>query len=863
MNHRHTQARCTTREEHPGDQSPGYAKTPHEWGSEAGFIRRPRWGATAGLSSSAVSPVSYGLAAPLSRLPLLCWSLALLLLVNAATVDAQVRYVYDESGRLVQVIGLDGKSTRYRYDAAGNIISMVQDLTGALVISEFTPNRGPIGTTVTISGSGFSTTVSANIVKFNGVTATVSAATATRLTTKVPTGATTGLIRVTVGAKVATSAIPFTITTAPDNGIPVITSFTPRIGFPGAPVSITGNNFSTTPTNNFVFFNRTLATVGATTLTTINTKVPTEATSGPIKVRTATGTAISTTDFFVVPPGYTAGNVSVAQRIAVNGPALAINTGTAGKIAMVLFEGTQGQYLGLWVGPATITGGGSVKLFIKTPSGTNLFPQDESFSLASSFDLPRLPETGTYTILIVPSASAVVNATLTLSTDSAGVLTANGAATAVNLPVGRNGRYTFTVPAPGQRLSLGFTNMATNPTNESVDIWVYRPDGTTELSECRITVYQSSGGGSCDLKDSSSNDGLLPPGTYTVWVDNGEWISTFNLWLSADVAGALALNTAKGFTTARVGQNASYTFNGTVGQNLSLALSGDTFPGTTYVYVYKPDGTQLGGSEYLYYSSGTGDVGTLNLTTLPVPGPYAVFITPSGLATGTISTTLWADAVGTVAIDGPATVVSLPLGRDGRYRFTVPAPGKHLGLGFTNMATDPTNESVYIEAYKPDGTRLNECRITVYQGSGGGSCDLKDSSSNDGFLPPGIYTVWVDNDEWRVTTLNLLLSADKVATLTLNSATPTPITTSRVGQNAHYTFNNAVAGRNLRLVFSGNTFPTNTYVYVYGPDGNYVTYTSLSSSTLNLNALPVGTYKVAIIPDDLATGTVSTRLITQ
>lgn len=69
---------------------------------------------------------------------------ALVLELRAAPADqastahaADVRYVYDESGRLVQVIDPDGKSTCYRYDAAGNIIAITQDLTGALVISEF------------------------------------------------------------------------------------------------------------------------------------------------------------------------------------------------------------------------------------------------------------------------------------------------------------------------------------------------------------------------------------------------------------------------------------------------------------------------------------------------------------------------------------------------------------------------------------------------------------------------------------------------------------------------------------------------------------------------------------------------------
>ncbi len=40
-----------------------------------------------------------------------------------------------------------------------------------------TSKSGPVGTVVTINGTGFSTTASQNTVKFNGVTATVSSAT--------------------------------------------------------------------------------------------------------------------------------------------------------------------------------------------------------------------------------------------------------------------------------------------------------------------------------------------------------------------------------------------------------------------------------------------------------------------------------------------------------------------------------------------------------------------------------------------------------------------------------------------------------------------------------------------------------------
>ena len=52
--------------------------------------------------------------------------------------------------------------------------------------------QGIIGTEVTITGTGFSTTATDNTVKFNGTTATVSGATNTSLVVTVPTGTTTG-----------------------------------------------------------------------------------------------------------------------------------------------------------------------------------------------------------------------------------------------------------------------------------------------------------------------------------------------------------------------------------------------------------------------------------------------------------------------------------------------------------------------------------------------------------------------------------------------------------------------------------------------------------------------------------------------
>ncbi len=75
-------------------------------------------------------------------------------------------------------------------------------------ITSFTPTSGPVGTTVTITGTNL-TGVTA--VKFNGTTAVFTTSTATSVTATVPSGATTGKITVTTPGGTATSATDFTV----------------------------------------------------------------------------------------------------------------------------------------------------------------------------------------------------------------------------------------------------------------------------------------------------------------------------------------------------------------------------------------------------------------------------------------------------------------------------------------------------------------------------------------------------------------------------------------------------------------------------------------------------------------------------
>jgi hypothetical protein len=76
-------------------------------------------------------------------------------------------------------------------------------------ITSFSPHSGPVGTSVTITGTNLT---GATSVKFNGTTATITSNTATQIVTTVPTGATTGKITVTTPSGTATSATDFTVT---------------------------------------------------------------------------------------------------------------------------------------------------------------------------------------------------------------------------------------------------------------------------------------------------------------------------------------------------------------------------------------------------------------------------------------------------------------------------------------------------------------------------------------------------------------------------------------------------------------------------------------------------------------------------
>jgi len=101
--------------------------------------------------------------------------------------------------------------TVHRWSLCGVLTFCLPYGLAAQTITSFSPLSATVGSSVTIIGTGFSSTAANNIVRFGQGTAAVTTATSTSLSVHVPSSATYGLLAITVigTGKTAYSALPF------------------------------------------------------------------------------------------------------------------------------------------------------------------------------------------------------------------------------------------------------------------------------------------------------------------------------------------------------------------------------------------------------------------------------------------------------------------------------------------------------------------------------------------------------------------------------------------------------------------------------------------------------------------------------
>jgi uncharacterized repeat protein (TIGR01451 family) len=177
-------------------------------------------------------------------------------------------------------------------------------------ISDFSPLYAAVNTTVVINGVHLTNTLA---VLFNGTNATefTPNASGTQITTRVPAGATSGLI--TVSTLYGTSNSPTAFTVVGPG--PYIADFSPISGDGGTTVTIDGLHF--TGVTGVTFNGQRGGIVSATSDTAIQVQVPAGVTSGPIAVSTPSGSFVTSSNFFgkpaiaAVSPPYGRANTNV------------------------------------------------------------------------------------------------------------------------------------------------------------------------------------------------------------------------------------------------------------------------------------------------------------------------------------------------------------------------------------------------------------------------------------------------------------------------------------------------------------------------------------------------------------------------
>lgn len=265
-------------------------------------------------------------------------AIGLTLLQPVPTIADQAQYIYDDLGRLSQVIDGQGNVATYTYDAVGNLLLITRNTggVGAPTITAFTPNTGNAGTSVNVSLTGTNLTGASLATSNPGILVrnVVTTPTAITATFQIAFAAAPGATTVTATTTTGSATTSFSVNAS----APVLSTLSPTSGPVTRVVTITGNGFNTTAGLNQIRFNGVTATTLSATATMLTTQVPTGATTGPVTV-TVGGLTSNGVAFTVAnagpPPTLTAvspnvGSVQGGQQTTLTGTGFV--SGTTVKI---------------------------------------------------------------------------------------------------------------------------------------------------------------------------------------------------------------------------------------------------------------------------------------------------------------------------------------------------------------------------------------------------------------------------------------------------------------------------------------------------------------------------------------------------
>ncbi|GGV89729.1 hypothetical protein GCM10015535_44210 [Streptomyces gelaticus] len=746
-------------------------------------------------------------------------------------------YAYDAASRLVGVTDPDGQTARYRYDAAGNRLGVDRFASSALSVLSLVPVRAASGESVTLSGTGFSTTAASNTVSFGTKTATVTSASATRLVVTVPEGAAKGPVSVTVGGASAASIETFT----PSPGKPSVTSYAPPSGPPGTEVVLSGSAFASAATDNVVRFNGgKIAEVVERTDTALTVKVPAGATTGRITIETPDGRGSAPGDFSVPLEGNEFETTVRTSPTDEDPPSVSISA--SDKRARVLIDADADDSLSFHLSGSTFKG--DLQLRMVSPQDIELDQVRVSPGELFDWDLTNLPVSGTYSLVIEPYSSRTGAGAVTVTASQAlavGRLSPTDAAPAsisLNRP-GRLAKATFEAQK-GDDLSIGALD---STFSGGAHITVQTPSG--ELVGWGGTYVSAGASATVGLGD------LPETGTYIVTVNPDPGVTgTLGLLLSADVKVSLSPDAASvPVVVTRRGQLARAEFTAPPGGIVGLGVTDVTIPINSTLQAWDADGNIVERAGNVFANSD----GTLHLNDLTPGDDYTAVLQTYAASTGSVKFWLSTPVTTTpLRVDSPSAQAELT--RPGQQLIVPVLAADNSGISTFVSGPVALKGMATVARATPDG------QVVTGIGTIGTSGETRVVLPAP--LPEGTHLVLVQ--PWR--TAMGTVTASRIAgvnagTLTLGGAKQAAVI-SQPYQHAYFTFtveSEEGAQPDIEVEAPSPFAWTATLVDSSGENWSSA---SLSQSTLSasLDFVEPGTYTLVVAPQGTSTGQITLGL---
>ncbi|HEY0638557.1 MAG TPA: IPT/TIG domain-containing protein, partial [Pseudonocardiaceae bacterium] len=781
---------------------------------------------------------------------------------NTVTINGVAASVTEAGDRRLTVTVPDSATTGdLRVDTgAGSATHPVTVIVGDRpVVSGFTPAVATPGTTVTVSVSNTDPAYANNLVRINGLLATVTARDAGTLTVTVPPGAASGRVSVSTPAGTGEAAgvlvvppsgvppesvDPGPITVGTRTAVPLAAGRYALRHFEAADgdrfaVLLDGGTLSSCSVTATLYDERNRS-AGSASCVGVSGWVDTTARSGPglrSLVLRNTGATAGTLYATVlrVPDDVDAG----VQ--ALDGTPLVLTVPDPGRSAFSTFTGTAGTRVIVQSSAASSSFGCCyLRWRVIAPDGSTVGAAQNPNAVQ---DTVALPADGTYRIVMDPDGARVGSMTVaawTVPADvHAGTQALDGSPLTLTIPTPGNVAYSTFEGTTGQRVIIQSSASSSSFGCCYMSWRLLAPNGAT------VGAAQSPNG----VQDTIA---LPQDGTYRIVMNpDGTRVgsTTIAAWnVPADIdAGTQALDgTPLTLAIPSPGNVAYSTFEGTTGQRVIIQSSASSSSfGCCYMSwrLLAPNGATVGAAQ--------SPNGVQDTVALPQDGTYRIVMNPDGTRVGSTTVAAWnvpADVdAGAQALDG--TPVVLGISTPGTVAYS------------TFEAT--TGQRVIIRSSASSssfGCCYMSWRLLAPNGATVGAAQSPNGVQDTVTLPQtGTYRIVMNPDGTRVGSTTIAawnVPADADAGTQPLDGTPLVLTVANPGTVTFSSFT-GTTGQSLTVRSSASS-PAFGCCYMtwrlFAPNGAQVGSTRSPNQTLTVTLPQSGPYRLVVNPDGVLVG---------